>query len=108
DLIDRLRRRKRAFRRMAVGVLERRRAEAVALAASVDDPEERLRRAVPGELRELVDGRDQERRQPAEDLLVDCEHRDPLPRRPPRRERARAQAVAAVGENARAALLVRL
>ena len=69
-------------------------------AAPVDAPEQHLGLALPGELRELVDGRDQDGGQPPIDLLVDHHHRQPLAARLPLRERALAQAISAIRERA--------
>src|SRR5437763_132238 len=93
---------------MAVCVFKRWRSEAVPFAATIDDAEERLGRAVPRELRELVDSPDQHRGQPTKDLFVDGQDGDALSGRLALRESARSELVAAVGEHARPALLVGL
>src|SRR6266511_2453190 len=105
--VDGLRRRERVLAWVAVGVLELRRSKAVPLAATVDGAEERLRRPLPGQLGELVHRRDQERRQAPINLLIDSQYRQPFARRPALGELALPEAVAAEGEHARPALLVR-
>ena len=60
----------------------------VPLAAGFDAPEQRAGRAVPGKLRELVDGPDQERGGEPVDLLVDGNDRDAFALAVPGREGA--------------------
>ena len=74
----RLDRVQRPLLRVAVAVLQVRRAETVAGAAARDPAEQRLDRALPRQLGELVDRAEQHRRQQPVDLLVDDDHRQPL------------------------------
>ena len=67
----------------------------MALAAALHLPEQRLHAALPRHPRELVDGRDHERRKQPVDLLVDHDDRQALAGAVAQRERALARRVGA-------------
>src|SRR5947209_1104944 len=77
--------------------------KAVTTAALIYLAEKHLRRPVPGHLGKFIDGRDEERRQTAVDLLIDDQHRQAF-RRVPATEGATAQEVAAVDKRTAASL----
>ena len=89
-------------------ILKARGREPVARAIAIDLPEQHLRAAVPGHLRELVDGCDQEGRQTPVDFFVNRDHRNAVFRRPCPAEVALAESIAAVGQHARTALRIGL
>src|SRR5947209_15584533 len=76
-------------------VLEIGAVKAVTAAALIYLAEQHLRRPVPGHLGKFIDGRNEQRRQTAVDLLIDDQHRQSF-RRVLATEGAAAQEVAAV------------
>src|SRR6266700_969463 len=84
-------------------IIEIRAVEAVTATLLIYLAKEHLRRPVPGHLGKFVDGRDEQRRQAAIDLLVDDQHRQAF-RRVPATEGEAAQEVAAVDKRTAASL----
>ena len=89
-----------------VAVLDVRAAIAVPGTVAVHQPEEHADRPFPGHLGELVHSGDDQGGQPAVDLLVNDQGRNPLVRRLAGAERAPSHGVSAVDDGAPGALLV--
>ncbi len=93
---------------MRVAVLQVGGAEAVAAAILLDLPEEHLRLTLPGQLREFIDGGDEQGGQKAIDLFVDDEDGETLSIRLLFAEGALAVGIAAIDERAPSAAPVGL